>query len=358
MSDGRVGDRASAQRRVNRVRAFRAELDELIATGVVSLSAAQRQAIDAHQDAVLRQLAAAHDVDRSDTSGQLSRGMRVVSFFGALALTAAIYSLVSRFWGRLDLPVQATLLCAFPLVALVGVELAAQRERTLYFASIFALAAFGTYWLAAIELSALLNVPVTPLVVWGGAVFGIALALPYGLRVILGGGLVAFVVALAGSTFQFAGIPWTATFEFFEIITAIALALPLLARPVQRVAPALAAVIRLVGFGIGFAGLFFLSMSSRASLLPISGRLTEFIYQAIMFLVCVVTLAVSIRRQWLETVYLTTAALAVFLFGRYVDWFWDAIPRYLFFLLLAGIAFAWLIALRRLRDRLARVEAA
>jgi len=109
MPDSSGPDRAEAQRHVNRIRAFRAELEQLISNGIVSLTQEQRRAIDSHHDVVLRQLAAAHDVDRSDAAGQLSRGMRIASFFAALALTAAIYSLVSRFWGRLELPMQATL---------------------------------------------------------------------------------------------------------------------------------------------------------------------------------------------------------------------------------------------------------
>jgi hypothetical protein len=60
----------------------------------------------------------------------------------------------------------------------------------------------------------------------------------------------------------------------------------------------------------------------------------------------------GVRRHWPETVYIAAVALTIFLFGRFVDWFWDAIPRFVFFLLLAAMAFAWLLALRRLRTRL------
>jgi hypothetical protein len=351
MSDHRGGDRASAQRRVNRIRAFRAELEDLIAHGVISLSPDQRRAIASHHDALLGDLSAAHDVDRSETAGQLSRGMRVASFFAALALTAAVYSLVSRFWGRLDLPLQATLLCAFPLMALVAVELAARRERTLYVASIFAIAAFGCYWLAVIELSGLLNIPLAPPALWGGALFGIALALPYRFRLIFGGGLVALLVALAGTAFQAAGIPWTAIAEFPEVITVAALALTLIAPHMRPLDPSFAAVTRIVAFGMAFLGLLILSSSGRASVLPLQTRVAEFVYQALMLLLCVGTLTVAIRKQWLETVYLTAAALTLFLFGRFIDWFWGAFPRYVFFLLLAAVAFGWLLALRKLRGR-------
>ena len=341
---------------MNRIRAFQAELDALTAAGAVSLTDAARESIARYHDAVLRQLAAAHDVDRTEAARQLSRGMQIASFFAALALTAAVYSLVSRFWGRIDVPLQATLLCAFPLMALVGAELAAQRERTLYIASIFALVAYGTYWLAIFVLSELLNVPIPALGLWGGALFGLALALPYGFRVLLGAGLVAFLLALSGSVFQAAGVPWIAAVEFPEPLTLGAFLLVTVAPRFGAMHHSFAAVTRTVGFSIGFLGLLLLSVAGQASLLPTPARVSELIYQGVILLASVIALAVGVRRQWPETVYIAAATLTIFLFGRFVDWFWDVIPRFVFFLLLSGIAFGWLLALRRLRARLGPEE--
>ncbi len=351
-----MSDRADAQRRVNRIRAFRAELDALTAAGAVSLTGAERENIARYHDALLRQLAAEHDVDRTEAAGQLSRGMQIASFFAALALTAAVYSLVSRFWGRLDLPLQATLLCAFPLIALVGVELAAQRERTLYISSIFALVAYGTYWLAIFVLGELLSVPVPAVALWGGALFGLSLALPYGFRVLLGIALLALLLALSASMFQAAGVPWTATLEFPEPLTAAAFLLLIVAPRFGAIHRPFARVTRVVAFSVGFLGLQLLSMAGPASLLPVPARVSELIYQGVILLASVSALVVGVRRQWRETVYIAAGSLTVFLFGRFVDWFWDAVPRFVFFLLLAGIAFAWLLALRRLRTRLTSEE--
>jgi hypothetical protein len=345
-------DRADAQRRVHRIRAFHAELDALTAAGVIALNEAARESITRYHDAVLSRLAAAHDIDRTAAAGQLSRGMQIASFFAALALTAAVYSLVSRFWGRMDVPLQATLLCAFPLMALVGVELAAQRERTLYIASIFALVANGTYWLAIFVLGEVLNVPIPALALWGGALFGLALALPYGFRLLLGGALVAFLLALSGSVFQAAGVPWTAAMEFPEPLTAAAFLLLAVAPRFGAIHQSFGPVTRAVAFTVGFLGLLLLSIAGPASLLPTPVGVTELIYQGLMLLASVGALLVGVRRQWPETVYIAAVALTIFLFGRFVDWFWDAIPRFVFFLLLAAMAFAWLLALRRLRTRL------
>jgi lipid-A-disaccharide synthase-like uncharacterized protein len=336
---------------VHRIRAFRAELEALNAAGVAPLTQAQSEEIVRYHDALLQQLALEHDVDRTDAAGQLSRGMQIAAFIAAVALTAAVYSLVARFWGRLDLPLQATLLCAFPLMALVGVELSSQRERTLYIASIFALVAYGTYWLAVFVLSELVNVPVTPVALWGGALFGVALALPYGFRIIFGGALIALLVALAGSVFQAAGMPWTLVPEYPEIVTAAAFLLVFVAPRLATPHRAFAAVTRGVAFAVGFAGLLLLSTAGPASLLPTPSRVTEVIYQAAMLIAATTALVVSVRKQWTETVFIAAAALTLFIFIRFVDWFWDALPRFVFFFLLAAVAFAWLVALRRLRAR-------
>ena len=345
--------KGAAQRRVNRVRAFRAELDALRADGIVTLTEEQQRAIDAHHDALLQRFAAAYDVDRTETAGQLSLGMRIAAFFAAMALTAAIYSLVAKFWGRFDLPLQATLLCAFPLVSLVAVELAAQRERSLYLASIFAAAAFGTYWLAVGELSQLLGVPLSPPYIWGGALFGLALALPYRFKIVFAGALLALLAALAGSVFQAAGMPWTLVPEVPEMLTIAAVLLALLAPRFQAVDPSCAAISRGVGFGVAYLGLLWLSMLGQTSVLPVSARVAELTYQGVMLVMSLTVIAVAIGRRWSETVYLSAGALTLFMFSRFVDWFWEALPRYVFFLLLAVIAFAWLFALRRVRRRLA-----
>jgi len=76
-----------------------------------------------------------------------------------------------------------------------------------------------------------------------------------------------------------------------------------------------------------------------------------------MLLMSVAILVVAVRRHWRETVNASAVLLTVFLLTRFVDWFWEALPRYVFFLLLAAIAFGWLLIMRRIRARLARGSA-
>jgi hypothetical protein len=50
-----------------------------------------------------------------------------------------------------------------------------------------------------------------------------------------------------------------------------------------------------------------------------------------------------------------TAGAVLYLFMRLVDWFWDLLPKWLFFLLVGAFALAVLLGLQRLRR--GRVEA-
>jgi len=346
-------EREEAQTRVEQIRAFRAELDALEAAGLLPLTPEQQQSLTGYHNQLLARLTSQYDVDATERTGQLSRGMRLLSFSGAVTLTAAIYSLVSHYWGRLDVPMQAALLAAFPLMALAGVELAARRERTLYVASLFALVAYGTFWLAVWELGYTLDLPLTPLILWGGVVFGFALAIPYRVRIILAAALVTLAAALAASLFHVAGTEWTMLVERPEILMTAGFSLLLLTARLERVDRRFGPVVRLAAFGVGLACSLVLSVSGSSSLLPAAARVAETIHQVVMLLVCVATLVVSIRQHWTETTRLVAVMFALFLLARYIDWFWEALPAYVFFLILAALSFVWLLAIRRLRGRLA-----
>jgi hypothetical protein len=349
-------DLGDAQRRVDQIRAFRAELEALKQAGALPLSAAQERELTQYHDTVLDRLAADYDVDRTDTAGQLSRGMQVLSFFAALALTAALYSLVARYWGQMNLPLQATLLAMFPLMALAGTEFAARRERTLYIASIFALVAYGTFWLAVGALGWTLNIPPTPSRIWAGAVFGFALALPYGFRIVLGVALLALILAPAASLFQSSGVPWDEAFRRPEPLAFAAFSVTLLASRLRQIERGFAVITRLVGFGIGLLAMLVLSLSGAATLLPMSVTVAEAFYQVAMFVVSVALISAGIRRRWTETVNLAAVMLTLFLLTRFLDWFWNLLPRFAFFLILALLAFVWLWILRRVRARIVEVQ--
>jgi len=205
-------------------------------------------------------------------------------------------------------------------------------------------------------LSDTLNIPVAPPWIWAGALFGFALALPYRFRLILGFALLSLLVAMAGSLFQAAGYPWPDIFQHLDVLTLVAFVSSALATRLAQLDRSFAVVTRLVGFGVGLLGLLIMSSEADTSLLPAGRRTTEAIYQMVMLITCVTLLILGLRRHWTETVRLAAVALTLFLLMRFSDWFWEALPRYVFFLILAAIALAWLLVLGRIRARLPRVR--
>ena len=177
--------RRQAQRRVDQIAAFRAELGRLEADAVLTLSPDESRAIQVHHDDLLARFARQFDVDRTSAEKQMSLGMRVASLLGALALSAAVFLFFYRFWGALSVPLQVALLVAAPIVAGMGVELAARREKTRYFASLLALVAFASFVLDLSVLATIFNLPPSPggFLVWG--VFAFVFAYGYRLRLLL-----------------------------------------------------------------------------------------------------------------------------------------------------------------------------
>ncbi len=344
--------RLEAQRRVDRIRAFRKELTTLEIEGANPLTADQVASVAAHHDRVLAVLARRFDVDRSESAGHLSRGLRLASLFGGATLVAAIAALVTRTWGDLSLPAQVTLLIVFPLAALAGVDVAARRERTLYVSSLFALTACGTAWLAVAMTARLLDLPFSVWLLWPGIVFGLALATSHGFRLVLAVTLTALVAAVAGAFFEAAAAPWTVVVERLEPLAVSAWGLVVLAPLLAGAGDRFGETARTTGLLIGFGALLVLASIQGTSLLPLPAAAAARVYQGVMLVAALACLAHGLRTGASPTVTISATALGLFLLIRYVDWFWDVVPAWAFFLALAVLAFVSMAVLGRWRRRL------
>jgi hypothetical protein len=343
--------RREAQARADQIRAFRRELQALEREGVFDLPVTERTALNTYHDQVLERLARDFDVDRSERAGQLSRGLRLASLFGAAALVAAITALVQRFWSGFSLPVQVTLLTAFPLAALAGVHLAAERERTRYVAGLFALVACGTAWFAIGMIARLLDLPMSELLLWPAGAFALAVALSYGFRLVFAIALAMFVVAAASVFFAAGGVPWPTLFERLEPLAATAFVLAGVARSVAAVGPGFADATRHTGVFLGLGALLLLSNLRGSSLLSFTPDVAMALYQVLFPIVAVAVLWRALGNSDGIGVAIATGLLALFLVVRYVDWFWDWLPAWAFFLILAAAAFAAIALLQTLRRR-------
>lgn len=344
--------REQAQQRVDQVHAFRAELARLEADAVLILSPDQSRVVRDQHDRLLAQLAQRFDVDRTQAEKQMSLGMRIASLLGAVALSAAVFLFFYRFWGLLSVPVQVVLLMAAPIVTGIGVEVAARREKTLYFAWLLALVAFASFVLNLSVLASIFNLPPSPggFLAWG--IFAFVFAYAYRLQTLLLLGIGCVGIWIAAVLTSLTGAHWIALFlrpENFMIAGGLALAAS--AFHSRRDDANFTLIYRLVGWIAVLLPIFFLSEWGEMSYLPLSPITARRCYDVLGFVLGAGVVYVAIRRQWSETMNASGLFLVLFLCLKLFDWCWDYLPRYLFFLLIGGVAVGLLAVLQRLRAR-------
>jgi tRNA A-37 threonylcarbamoyl transferase component Bud32 len=340
---------AAAQRKADRISAFREELAELRRAGLVKLDDDELAAVERHHDSELRDLISRFDVDVSERGKQLALGMRVVSLLGALALAASAFFFFNRIWGVISIPLQIGILAIAPIAALVATDAIAKRELGGYFTSIAALFAFACFVLDQSLLGATFNQmqPVWELFAWGA--FAMILAEGYRLPLLRVAGLVllgTFVNALIASR---EGAFWPNFLEQPEgYLPAgmLLLALRLWIGPRKR--PGFAAIDRVLGLIFLLFPMLLLSIEV-SSYLPFNPTHIRAGYQILGFAVSAGAIALGVVLRFRDCVYCGACFFVVFLYVKYAQWWWDWMPKYLFFLIVAATAIAVLWALKRLR---------
>jgi hypothetical protein len=358
-----------AQRRADQIAAFRAELRELEREGT-AIELPQLERIAAHHDEVLRALAHDFDIDRGDREKRMSTGMRLASLFGAMALTAAVVSFVYRIWGSLATASQVALLTAAPLVATAGMIVAGRLERTRYVSSIFAIVACAAIVLQTMMLGTLFNLRSTPHVVAVWAAFALAVAVPWRFGALFAFGVAAAMVYIAAVAIDLAGYYWMSVVERPELVALPAgVALVALSRLNPRTSSLTVVGIRItmprelvpwariVLLLLVLGTILVLSATGAVSMLPFDESAIKVAYQLVAVVASVVTIALGLRHGLAGVVTIGSLFTGMFLLLRFVDWWWDWMPKYLFFLILTAVALAWLWGLRLARRRLAMGEA-
>jgi uncharacterized membrane protein len=342
--------REEAQARVNRINAFRAELDELERLGTIRLTDEQRAQLHEHHQTLLEALTQRFDVDRSRAESQLSLGLRIVSFLGAAACTAAAILFFQRYWGWLSSPVQVAVVWLAPLAALAGAVATARVERTLYFTALLATLAFGCFVLDIYVVGTIFNARPSPraFLVWSA--FAFALAYAWDLRLLLAAGALCAIVFFSTSILTWYGFPLDVMFERPEsVLLPAALVAAFAQVKINLTRYGFSQTLRLVGLVPLSVAVLILGQSGSVSQLPLATRTVEQIYQLAGFALAAAMLIVGIRRRWTETVNLGSGFFGVLLLLRYVDWWWDLMPKYLFFLIVGVTAIALMLILRRFR---------
>jgi uncharacterized membrane protein len=347
-------ERRKAQERADRLRIFRQELEELERQQILTLTEEQRTRVEPFLDRTLLDLARQYDIDVSESQKRLSLGMRIVSALGGLALCAAVFLFFYRYWGSIPTPVQVFILVALPLLGLVAMHFTSRRERTLYFTALIALVVFASFVLNLVVLGQLFNIISSPnaFFAWGG--LAMLLAYTFGLRLPLAAGLICWLVFLSAIVVSWTGAWWESFYIRPECLLGggvLIVGTPIVVRHRKHVD--FPGTYRLIGLLSIFMSLLVLWHAGGVSFLSVDPTTIERLYQVIAFGTAALTIWLGIRHNLSGTVNLGAAFFTVFLYSKFVDWWWDWLPKYLFFLLVGAIAIGLLMAFRRLRDQIA-----
>ncbi len=341
-----AGDNPRA--RARRILATRAELEAIVAEGALSASDPALAAIRAHHDVVLAGLVARGDVDLSREEERLSAGMRLATLLGAAALSIAWGMFATSLWDDLTQGPRLALVWIPPVLLLAATVYAATRESSGYVANIVATVgtiAVGVAGFATVSLGE--EFARWPFLLFGA--YGLFLAYRYKLALPLLVGIVGIGGWLWSLDSLLHGLR-ADSFEHVEPMLLVGIATLSVGLLRRSDPPGFSLVWRLAGvFGI-VAPLLLLGLHTGGSWFGRSHAL-ELTYQALGLVVFVAMVTVGLRRDDAVMARGGAVALVIFLFFRMMDWFWDAIPNWLFFLLVGALAFAVLRVLKSLRER-------
>jgi len=342
--------RVTAQERAEEIRAFGAELARLETDKVVSLSEQQQRSIREYHEQLLGELSSRFDIDKDTRSKQLSKGMRIASFLGALALAASVFFLFQRFWDLLGTTPQVLVLIGASGLT-YGVTLWTRRkDSTGYFTKLAALVAFACFVLNVAMMGEIFNIPSSDKALLLFAAYAFLLAYLCDLRLLLAGGLLCITAFIAARAGELGGLYWLDLGERPENFFPAALAMFSLPALISQVRyTGFAQTYRLLGLLALFLPMLVLAFWGEASYLHLDPRTIEHLYQVLGFLGAAAVVWLGIKAKWPDVTNTGVTFFVVFLYTKLYDWWWAEMPKYLFFLILGLTALLTLFVLRRLR---------
>jgi len=342
--------RTEAQARIDQIHAFRRELELLKTTGHLLLSPEQQQALDEHHAAVSRELSETFDVDPDVRARQLSLGMRIASFLGAISLAASVFFLFYKLWGQITTPAQVIILVTAPLLSFGFTAWLRTRDFAGYFTKLAALVSFCCFVLNISMLGQIFNLTPTPnaFIAWG--LLGGILAYGTNTRLLLVAAIICVVAYISARCGTWAGGYWINFGERPENFFPAAAALLLVPRYVDhRRFDGFTMTYRICGCLTLFLPILVLANWGDASYLPYRSSLVEGTYQVLGFVIAGLATWYGVRRGFADVVNTSVTFFVILLYTKFYDWWWEIMPKYLFFLVVGLTAVLFLFVLRRLR---------
>jgi uncharacterized membrane protein len=111
-----------------------------------------------------------------------------------------------------------------------------------------------------------------------------------------------------------------------------------------------AVIYRVFAMLLFFIPVLVLSNWGKISYMDFTNESVEIIYQIAGFVFSAAAIWLGIQRSWPEVVNTGNVFFTIFLYTKFYDWWWDWMPKYLFFLVIGLTAVLMLLIFKRLRD--------
>jgi len=342
--------RSDAQQRADDIRIFQREVERLERENVLALSADQKRALADHYQRLLAQYTQDFDIDRDAQAKQLSLGMRIASFLGAIALAASVFFLFYQFWGRLSTPWQVVTLIFSAVATFVATLWIQGRDESGYFAKLGAMVAFACFVLNVSMLGQIFNITPSDKALLPWAALAFLLAYTCDLRLLLVAGILCLVAFVSARTGTWGGLYWLDFGRRPENFFPAAVLMFVFPQFVNHLRfTGFAAVYRVFGLITLFLPALVLANWGQISYLMVDAGVVEGMYQLFGFVGCALAIWLGARRHWPEVVNTGLIFFVIFLYTKFFDWWWEIMPKYLFFLVLGLTAILFILILRRLR---------
>lgn len=345
-----MDNKQKAQLRADQVHSFNTELELLEAEQVLQLNAQQRERIADYHKELLKSFTEKFDIDTSTRQKQLSTGMKIASFIGALALAASVFFLFYQFWGYFSTPVQVSVLVAAPLLTLFMTQWVSQRETSGYFAKLLSMVSFACFVLNLVMLGQIFNITPSDKALLAWAAYAVLLAYAFDVRLLLAVGILSFAGFIAARTCTWSGMYWLSMGERpenFFLPAVFIFILPLLLK--QHNYSDFMPIYRVFGILLLLFPVLILSNWGEGSYLPWDASIIEGTYQLAGFIISGVLVALGIRQQWPDVINTGNTFFVLFLYTKFFDWWWEIMPKYLFFLVIALTSLLLLFIYKRIR---------
>jgi uncharacterized membrane protein len=352
-----INSRREAQVRAEWIRVFQEELAALEHQGVLELTPGQKAKVRAHHEAILASLTRSFDIDSTEAQKKISWGMRIASMLGAFAFCAALYLFFQRFWESLPTPLQIAVLVIAPLIFLFAAEIVRRHERTPYYTLLLTTISAGAFVLNLSMIGQMFNVTPTPgaLLAWG--MYGLLLAYHFRLRLLLAAAVACLICYAAGAYTSWTGFDWLSAGDRPENFILAGLGVLGLAQWLPHPKGSdFQWVYRLCGLTAALMPMIILSEWGYRSYLPLEAKSVAYLYQVLGLLSSAAGIWLSIRERFTAGVNVSTLVFSLLLLLKMVDWWWDWVPKYLFFLIIGCAGVLVVAVLKRLRIHVREAE--